>query len=58
VLSLGDRIAVMFQGTIVDVLPQADATPERLGLLMGGSHPEEVVAEEIAAAQTSVGART
>ena len=49
VMSLGDRIAVMFQGTIVDVLPQAEATPERLGLLMGGSHPEEVAAEEIAA---------
>jgi len=50
VLSLGDRIAVMFQGTIVDILEPAEATPERLGLLMGGSHPEEMVADEVTAA--------
>jgi len=41
VLSLGDRIAVMFQGRIVDILDPSEATPERLGLLMGGAHPEE-----------------
>ena len=41
VLALGDRIAVMYQGTIVDVLDRADATLERLGLLMGGAHPED-----------------
>lgn len=41
VLSLGDRIAVMFQGRIMDILEPAEATPERLGLLMGGAHPEE-----------------
>jgi ABC-type uncharacterized transport system ATPase subunit len=41
VLSLGDRIAVMFQGRIVDILDPDEATPERLGLLMGGAHPEE-----------------
>ena len=44
VLSLGDRIAVMFQGRIVDILDPAEATPERLGLLMGGAHPEDAVA--------------
>jgi general nucleoside transport system ATP-binding protein len=49
VLSLGDRIAVMFQGTIVDILEPAEATPERLGLLMGGAHPEEMAAEEVTA---------
>ena len=37
VLALGDRIAVMYQGRIVDILDPAEATPERLGLLMGGS---------------------
>ena len=37
ILALGDRIAVMFQGRIVDILDPAEATPERLGLLMGGS---------------------
>jgi simple sugar transport system ATP-binding protein len=41
VLSLGDRIAVMYQGRIMDILEPAEATPERLGLLMGGAHPEE-----------------
>jgi simple sugar transport system ATP-binding protein len=41
VLSLGDRIAVMFQGRIVAILDPAEATPERLGLLMGGAHPED-----------------
>ncbi|MGH2380953.1 MAG: ABC transporter ATP-binding protein [Candidatus Limnocylindria bacterium] len=41
VLALGDRIAVMYQGRIVDVLDPAEATFERLGLLMGGAHPEE-----------------
>ena len=43
VLSLGDRIAVMFQGRIVDILDPDEASPERLGLLMGGAHPEEGV---------------
>jgi simple sugar transport system ATP-binding protein len=43
VLSLGDRIAVMFQGQIMGILDPSEATPERLGLLMGGAHPEEGV---------------
>ena len=43
----GDRIAVMFQGTIVDILNE-EATMERLGLLMGGAHPEEGQPEEAA----------
>ncbi len=42
VLALGDRIAVMYQGRIVGVLDPAEATPERLGLLMGGAAPGEV----------------
>ncbi len=37
VLSLGDRIAVMYQGRIVDILDRKDATREKLGLLMAGS---------------------
>jgi simple sugar transport system ATP-binding protein len=40
VLALADRIAVMYQGRIVAVLDQADATPEKLGLLMGGAELE------------------
>jgi len=36
VLALGDRVAVMYAGEIVGVLPAAEATRERVGLLMGG----------------------
>jgi simple sugar transport system ATP-binding protein len=37
VLSLADRIAVMFDGRIVKTLPIEEATRERVGLLMAGS---------------------
>ncbi|HYO44263.1 MAG TPA: ABC transporter ATP-binding protein [Candidatus Limnocylindrales bacterium] len=37
VMALGDRIAVMYQGRIVAILDPAEATPERLGLFMGGA---------------------
>ena len=50
VMALGDRIAVMFQGKIVGILDPAQATFERLGLLMGGARPEETRPEEAAAA--------
>ena len=36
-MALGDRIAVMYQGRIVAILDPAEATPERLGLYMGGA---------------------
>ncbi len=36
VLGLSDRVAVMFDGRIVAVLPIAEATRERVGLLMAG----------------------
>ena len=36
ILSLADRVAVMFEGQIVKTLPIAEATRERLGLLMAG----------------------
>jgi general nucleoside transport system ATP-binding protein len=49
VLALGDRIAVMYQGRIVGILDPAEATPERLGLLMGGATPGEVSPAEVAA---------
>jgi simple sugar transport system ATP-binding protein len=48
VMSLGDRIAVMFQGRIMDILDPSEATPERLGLLMGGAHPEEGIVPAVA----------
>lgn len=37
ILSLADRVAVMFDGRIVKTLPIAESTRERLGLLMAGS---------------------
>ena len=37
ILSLADRVAVMFEGRIVKILPIAEATRERLGLLMAGA---------------------
>jgi ABC-type uncharacterized transport system ATPase subunit len=37
VLALADRIAVMYRGRIVDILPAETATREELGLLMAGS---------------------
>ena len=37
ILSLSDRVAVMFDGRIVKTLPIEEATRERVGLLMAGS---------------------
>jgi simple sugar transport system ATP-binding protein len=48
VLALADRIAVMYQGRIVGVLDAEGATPQRLGLLMGGATPGEVPAAAVA----------
>jgi ABC-type uncharacterized transport system ATPase subunit len=36
ILSLSDRIAVMYRGRIMDILPADQVTVERLGLLMAG----------------------
>ena len=36
IMSLSDRIAVMFNGQILATLPAADATREQIGLLMAG----------------------
>ena len=36
IMSLSDRIAVMYEGEIVDILPVEEATEEKLGLLMAG----------------------
>jgi simple sugar transport system ATP-binding protein len=36
ILNLADRIAVMFEGEIIDILPASEATKEKLGLLMAG----------------------
>jgi simple sugar transport system ATP-binding protein len=36
ILALSDRVAVMFKGHIIDTLPIAEATREKVGLLMAG----------------------
>ena len=41
ILALSDRIAVVYEGQIMDIVPRENATPEKLGLLMAGVHPEE-----------------
>jgi simple sugar transport system ATP-binding protein len=38
--SLSDRIAVIYEGRIQAVLPAAEATRERIGLLMAGGHED------------------
>jgi general nucleoside transport system ATP-binding protein len=43
ILALSDRIAVIYEGQIMDIVPRESATPEKLGLLMAGVHPEESV---------------
>lgn len=40
ILALSDRIAVIYEGEIVGILPAVEATPERLGLLMSGAMKE------------------
>ncbi len=40
--ALSDRIAVMFEGKVVDILPANQVTKKQLGLLMAGSEIEDV----------------
>ncbi len=41
ILALSDRIAVMYRGQIVDIVPAAQASKEYLGLLMAGISPAD-----------------
>ena len=43
ILALSDRIAVIYEGQIMDVVDREDATPEGLGLLMAGVQSEKEV---------------
>ena len=47
ILALSDRIAVIYEGQIMDILARENATPEKLGLLMAGVHPEEAAAKTL-----------
>ena len=42
VMALSDRIAVICEGKIMDIVPRDEATPEKLGLLMAGVKEETV----------------
>ncbi len=44
ILALSDRIAVIYEGQVMDIVPREIATPQKLGLLMAGVHPEESAA--------------
>ena len=41
IMGLSDRIAVMYRGKIVEILPAEKATKEKVGLLMAGVKPAE-----------------
>jgi simple sugar transport system ATP-binding protein len=41
IMSLADRIVVMYEGRLVADMPAVGATREQLGLLMGGAKMEE-----------------
>ncbi len=41
ILSLSDRIAVMYKGEIIDIVPIEEATRENIGLLMAGVKQEQ-----------------
>ncbi len=41
VLALSDRIAVVYEGRIMGIIPRAEAASERIGLMMAGVKPEE-----------------
>ncbi len=45
ILQLSDRIAVMYRGQIVTIVPSEEATKEYLGLLMAGYSPEQAKAQ-------------
>ena len=43
VMAMSDRIAVLHEGQIMDIVPREEATPEKLGLLMAGVKEETAV---------------
>ncbi len=40
VMAMSDRIAVLYEGRVMDIVPRDAAAPEKLGLLMAGVAPE------------------
>jgi len=46
IMSLSDRIIVMYEGRVMGEMSQAEATPEKLGLMMAGSVEHPVTAAD------------
>lgn len=44
IMALSDRIAVMYEGEIIGIVPRAEATREGLGLLMAGVRADQTAA--------------
>jgi ABC-type uncharacterized transport system ATPase subunit len=54
ILALSDRIAVMYRGQIVDIVPAAQVSKEYIGLLMAGIQPTEAAKSAPAASGEEV----
>jgi simple sugar transport system ATP-binding protein len=48
ILALSDRIAVIYEGQIMDIVRREDATPKQIGLLMAGVNSDESSSERSA----------
>jgi simple sugar transport system ATP-binding protein len=42
-LTVADKIAVLYEGRIMGILPSSEADVERLGMMMAGLQVDEVV---------------
>jgi len=51
IMALSDRIAVMYKGQIVAIVPAGQANKGTIGLLMAGIHPEEALEKSTAEAE-------
>ncbi|HEX6122239.1 MAG TPA: hypothetical protein VFY89_03710, partial [Ktedonobacterales bacterium] len=51
IFSLADRIAVIAEGRLSVAIPIAEASVERIGLLMGGTHSAPVAAASAGASR-------
>jgi simple sugar transport system ATP-binding protein len=47
IMSLSDRIAVEYQGQIMDIIDAGKADKESLGLLMAGIKPSDKIKEAV-----------
>lgn len=54
IMALSDRIAVMFKGQVLDIVPAAGVTKEYLGLLMAGIKPAEGIQTTQAAGEQAI----